>query len=109
MAAQNNDGSTKRIGGATGKGFLPGKSGNPGGRSSERDELRRYLVSSYGRESIDGIAKLAREARSEKVKLDARVWLAEQAIGRALVAVGDPDGKPLAAMGLVVLPMEQPE
>lgn len=92
-----------------GRPFAPGKSGNPGGKSPEREELRRYLVASYGRESIDGIAKLAREARSEKVKLDARVWLAEQAIGRALVAVGDPEGKPLAAMGLVVLPMEQPE
>jgi hypothetical protein len=37
----------KTTGGCTGKGFLPGKSGNPSGRSNGRDwlgfEIRRYL------------------------------------------------------------------
>lgn len=78
-----------------GKPFAPGQSGNPGGKSPEREELRRYLVSTYGRKAIDGIAELAQSARSEKVRLDARIWLGEQAVGRALVAVSGEDGKPI--------------
>lgn len=78
-----------------GRPFPPGVAQNPGGKSPEREELRRYLVSEYGRASIDGIAELAQSARSEKVRLDARIWLGEQAIGRALVAVSGEDGKPI--------------
>lgn len=80
---------------APGRPFAAGQSGNPGGKSPEREALRRYIVDTYGKESIDGIAALATEARSEKVRLDARVWLAEQSVGRALVAVAGEDGKPI--------------
>lgn len=75
--------------------FEKGKSGNPGGKNPEREALRRYLFETYGKESIDGIADMAKNARSEKVRLDAKVWLSEQAIGRALVAVSGEDGGPL--------------
>ena len=75
--------------------FKPGQSGNPGGKNPEREELRRYTVEKYGKESIDGIAELAQKARSEKVRLDARVWLAEHAIGKAVQAVSGPEGGPI--------------
>lgn len=57
--------------------------------------MRRYIVAELGREAIDGIAEMAKTARSEKVRLDARIWIAEQAVGRALVAVAGEDGKPI--------------
>jgi len=37
---ENNEKATKRLGGITGKGFMPGKSGNPGGRP--RGGLKDY-------------------------------------------------------------------
>jgi len=80
-------------------GFKPGQSGNPGGKNPEREELRRYVLS-FGRESIDGIVKLAREASNEKVQLDAQKWIAEQCIGKALVAISGEDGKPIQVGGI---------
>lgn len=96
MSVENNGKATpKKIGGVTGKGFQPGQSGNPGGKGLEREQLRRYILETHGKDAIDGIAQMARSAKSEKVKLAARVWLAEQSVGRALVAVSGEDGKPL--------------
>ncbi len=82
--------------------FKPGQSGNPGGKSPEREELRRYTVEKYGKSSIDGIAGLAEKARSEKVRLDAMVWLAEHAIGKAVQAVSGPDGGPVVDIAAVL-------
>lgn len=84
-----------------GRPFAPGQSGNPGGKSSDREELRRYLRETFGRSSIDGIAAMAglipgkRGAKSEKVKLDAYRWCADQAIGKAVQAISNPDGSPI--------------
>lgn len=80
---------------APGRPFPPGQSGNPSGKSPEREALRKYILETHGKDAIDGIAEMARSARSEKVRLDARVWLAEQSVGRALVAVAGEDGKPI--------------
>ncbi len=92
MADSSDESGTRK---SAGRPFLPGQSGNPGGKSAEREALRRYLLESFGKESIDGIAGLARAARSEKVRLDAMVWLAEQAVGKAVVAISGSDGGPL--------------
>ena len=81
-----------------GRPFEPGQSGNPGGKSAEREALRKY-VSTKGRDAIDGIVKLAEKAKSEKVRLDANVWLAEQTIGRAVVAISGEDGGPIKIDG----------
>ena len=80
--------------------FKPGQSGNPGGKSAEREELRRYCTSAYTKNSIDGIARLAgvteeKGAKSEKVRLDALIWLAEQGVGKATQAVTGENGAPL--------------
>ena len=80
---------------APGKPFAPGQSGNPGGKNPEREALRKYILETHGKDAIDGIAEMAKSARSEKVQLDAKIWLAEQAVGRALVAVAGEDGKPI--------------
>lgn len=74
---------------------MAGQSGNPGGKNAEREELRKYILETHGRGAIDGIAEIAQRARSEKVRLDANIWLAEQSVGRALVAVTGEDGKPI--------------
>ena len=37
---ENNAETTKKPGGVTGKGFMPGQSGNPGGRPKENAEVR---------------------------------------------------------------------
>lgn len=87
--------------------FKPGQSGNPGGKSPEREELRRYTVDTYGKESIDGIAELGRKAKSEKVRLDARVWIAEHAIGKAVQAVSGPDGAPLVDVPAILAALER--
>ncbi len=75
--------------------FKPGQSGNPGGRNPERERLRKYIVDSLGQESIDGIAELARGAKSSTVRLDAWIWLAEQAVGKATQPISGEDGGPL--------------
>lgn len=80
---------------APGRPFEPGQSGNPGGKNPERERLRKYIVSEYGQESIDGIAEIARTAKSGKVKLDALIWLAEQTVGKAVQSVSGPDGGPV--------------
>lgn len=92
--------------------FEKGKSGNPGGKSPEREELRRWLREEFGRASIEGIAKMAGllgddGALSEKVKLDAYKWLADQSIGKAVQAISGPDGQPLNLFDFSGLTTEQ--
>lgn len=87
--------------------FKPGVSGNPGGKSPEREALRRYTVERYGKESIDGIGELAQKARSEKVRLDAKVWLAEHAIGKAVQAVSGPEGGPVVDIPALLAALER--
>jgi hypothetical protein len=66
--AENNADSTKLLGGCTGKGFMPGQSGNPGGRPKKpiADALRRALGSS---ETVDefvaGILKAAKSGNPQ--------------------------------------------
>lgn len=87
--------------------FKPGQSGNPGGKNPEREELRRYTTGEYGKESIDGVAMLMRKARSEKVRLDACIWLAEHAIGKAVQAVSGPEGGPLVDIPALLASLER--
>jgi hypothetical protein len=78
--------------------YPPGVSGNPGGRSPEREALRReaqnYLAT-QGLKHIKAIEDIAENAASEKVSLSARIWLAEQFVGKATQAITGADGAPL--------------
>jgi hypothetical protein len=65
---------------------------NPGGKSAERERLRRLIVAKWGEASLNGIADLAQNASSEKVRLAAWTWFAEQSVGKAAQPVTGPDG-----------------
>lgn len=78
--------------------FVPGKSGNPGGKSKEREALRREVQNYFAHRSmqyVESIEEMAESAESEKVRLSARIWLAEQAVGKAVQAITGADGAPL--------------
>jgi hypothetical protein len=79
--------------------FPPGTSGNPGGKSKDREALRRE-VQNYLAEKckthVIAIEALADGAENEKVQLSARIWLAEQFLGKATQAISGPGGGPVA-------------
>jgi len=92
--------------------FEKGQSGNPGGKSAEREELRRWLREEFGRRAIEGIATMAglmpgKAGAKGRVRLDAYRWLGDQAIGKAIQGISDPDGKPLNLFDLSGLTVEQ--
>lgn len=92
--------------------FKKGVSGNPGGKSADREALRIHIknyLAEQCEEHIKGIEVLARDAASEKVQLAARVWLAEQFIGKPTQAISGPDGGPVQTVDLSKLSLEQLE
>jgi hypothetical protein len=93
------------------KPWKPGQSGNPQGWSRLSKELRMYIAGAEGegtRDDIDGIRELARSAKSEFVRLQARTWLAEQVVGKASqpLTLEDEDGNK-RVVGIIVLPAER--
>jgi hypothetical protein len=83
MSVDRNGESTdgKLVGGITGKGWLPGQSGNPGGRRPLPQVMRERL-DDLTPEAIEGIAVLARTADSESVRLAAWEYLLNRRFGR---------------------------
>jgi hypothetical protein len=83
----------KLVGGITGKGWLAGQSGNPGGRRPLPQVLRERL-DELTPEAIEAIAVLARTAESESVRLTAWEYLVNRRFGRPaerIAAALDPD------------------
>ena len=74
--------------------FKPGESGNPGGMSKERAELRRIIMR-FGYDSINRIEEMARTSEHDKVRFEANKWIAEQCVGKALVSISGEDGHPV--------------
>lgn len=111
MADSSKSSASKRPNGP-GKPFVKGQSGNPGGKSLEREALRReaqqYLAET-GMKNIRAIERLAETAKSAKVRLDARLWLAEQFIGKPTQAISGPDGGPIRTVDLSKLTLAQLE
>lgn len=82
-----------------GKPFKPGVSGNPGGKDPEVEAVRiacRNYIASRCQSKLEKIEYLAEHGESEKIQLAASMWWAEQAIGKAVIAISGEDGKPLA-------------
>ena len=98
MGAEYN-GTPTRPGGVTGRGFLPGQSGNPGGRPRGLAAAARAVVGDDGRELVaffaailrgDGKALGVRQV-ALTARMDAARWLADRAFGRAPIVIEPPD------------------
>lgn len=118
MSVENN-GSGTRTGGVTGRGFLPGHSGNPGGRPKGLAAAARAAVGDDGHDLIEffsavlhgdgkvlGVRQVPLAAR-----LEAARWLADRAFGRATIVIEPPDEPsgpfaPEAAAALKEMPPE---
>ena len=99
MSVENN-GLGTRTGGVTGRGFLPGQSGNPGGRPKGLAAAARAVVGDDGRLVVELFAAIARGDRKSlgerrpialRDRMDAARWLADRAFGKAPVVIEPPD------------------
>ena len=83
---------TKTPGGVTGKGFLPGHSGNPGGRPKGLAERVRRATHD-GKMILDFMIAVARGAKIDGRKprladrVDANKWLADRGWGKPVQAM----------------------
>ena len=92
MSVGSND---KQHGGVTGKGFEPGKSGNPSGISKEKAQLRRLFeefVAKKGRleEYLERLDKIALEGPDKVAILAIREFL-DKALGKDFHITGKPE------------------
>ncbi len=80
-------------GGITGKGFAPGRSGNPGGRprgfvplirqcTSDGEELVNFMLKIFHGDSIN------KHAPKLKERIEAATWLADRGFGKPVQAIG---------------------
>jgi|TARA_Y100000310_G_scaffold311306_1_gene357465 hypothetical protein len=83
----------KQIGGVTGKGFLPGQSGNPGGRKkgsvSFPGMIKKVLAEEDERLKMTNLEAIIDKA-VDQAKLGearAREWLADRAEGKAVQSI----------------------
>ncbi len=83
---------TKTPGGVTGKGFLPGHSGNPGGRPKGLAERVRRATHD-GKTIVDFMVAVARGGKIDGRKprlcdqMDANKWLADRGWGKPVQAI----------------------
>ena len=74
---------SKQRGGVTGKGFLPGRSGNPGGRPKRLARLIEQIQqqTNDGQEFVDFMLKTFRSGPM-RYRMEAAEWLTERGFGR---------------------------
>lgn len=88
MAAVENRSLTTRSGGITGAGFLPGQSGNPGGRPKGLARRVRELVGDDAEVILQFMLDvLGDETARTADRLQAAMWLADRGFGRAAQTV----------------------
>lgn len=88
--SQNNRVTTKKPGGATGRGFKPGQSGNPGGRPPIPADIRVKAAKFTGR-ALERIVELI-ESSDERVAFMASKELLDRVHGRT-APIADENGK----------------
>lgn len=110
MAVGNSTDQPKRLGGATGKGYLPGKSGNPDGRPAVA-KLVKDLCRSNDRGTVEDVIRelygMALSPKQSLIKLEAVKYIIDRVAGKPTQAIAGEDGEPLK-VGLVILPGETP-
>jgi hypothetical protein len=90
---QNNGGTT---GGVTGRGFRPGRSGNPGGRPKSLAKATRELVGEDGMKLAELWWSIAQdETRRDSDRLEASRLLAERGWGKAPAYAAMEEADPL--------------
>lgn len=88
MSIVQHNPTTTRLGGVTGRGFLPGESGNPGGRPKGLSRRVRELVGDDGHAIAEFMfGFLSNEKERTADRMDAATWLADRGFGRAVQAL----------------------
>lgn len=88
MPTVENRSVTTRPGGATGRGFMPGQSGNPGGRPRGLARRVRELVGDDGTMIADYMLAVMRDDRERtRDRLEAGRFLADRGWGKPVQAV----------------------
>jgi len=73
--------------------FMPGQSGNPGGRPNS---TIRELARQHSTEAVETLAKIMKASRSDRARILAANSLLDRAWGKPTQAIaGDPEGTPL--------------
>jgi hypothetical protein len=83
---ENRSGTT--LGGVTGRGFLPGQSGNPGGRPKGLAKRVRELVGTDGEAIVAFMAEVMNDETARNAdRIEAAKWLGDRGFGRAVQAL----------------------
>lgn len=93
MSVGSND---KQRGGITGKGFEPGKSGNPSGISKEKVKLRQAFEEFVVKEGrfekyLKELHRIATKDKSARARLEAIRILLDKALGKDFHITGKPE------------------
>jgi hypothetical protein len=79
---------TTRVGGVTGRGFVPGQSGNPGGRPKGLSRRVRELVGADGEAIAEYMLSVMNDERARNAdRIEAAKWLADSGFGKAPLVV----------------------
>ena len=82
----------QRLGGVTGKGFMPGQSGNPSGRPSDHKRLRE-LCRKLGDKAVDGLLKEAETGETASARIAAWQTILDRGYGKPTVGSPGDEGE----------------